>query len=62
MGINRPEPASEGTSFENALGFFDKDYGIKSDELDIHKVLNWKGGVRNESNKKFNRQTQSQEM
>lgn len=24
---------------------FDKDYGILPDELDIHKVLNWKGGV-----------------
>ena len=23
---------------------FDKDYGILPDELDIHKVLNWKGG------------------
>ena len=25
MGINRPEPKSEGTLFENALGFFDKE-------------------------------------
>lgn len=26
---------------------FDEDYGIKPDKLDIHKVLNWRGGVRN---------------
>ena len=30
MGINRPEPKSEGTSFENALGFFDKDKDERS--------------------------------
>ena len=34
---------------------FDKDYGILPGELDIHKVLNWKGGVRDESDKKFYR-------
>ena len=36
---------------------FDKDYGILPGELDIHKVLNWKGGEKNESNKKTYRKS-----
>lgn len=38
--------------YYNAMG---KDYGILPNELDIHKVLNWKGGEKNESNKKIYR-------
>lgn len=37
---------------------FNKDYGILPGELDIHKVLNWKGGVKREtykSDKKYHR-------
>lgn len=32
---------------------FDKDYGILPGELDIHKVLNWKGGVNNGTFRKY---------
>lgn len=42
--------------YYNAFG---KDYGILPHELDIHKVLNWKGGVKFESNKKFYRKEKS---